>query len=103
MKQIFTLVQELRKNLIEHLGTDEDVSFTMEYDNGAFYINVVYALPDCEYEEDEEDEAYEEDELGWYCPVTNAICDGDFENCPVYLAFEDGSSAKPGRGQKGGD
>ena len=101
MKQIFTLVQELRKNLIEHLGIDEDMSFTMEYDNGALYINVVNVLPDCEDEEDEEE--YEEDELDWGCPVTDIVCDGDCENCPVYLAFQDSSSGKLGRSQKGGD
>ena len=89
MELIITFAQDLDEDLVDLLGIDEDTEFEAFFSGGTLYVRPLT--------EDEEDE------LDWGCPVTDAVCDGDCENCPVYLAFEDGSSAKPGRGQKGGD
>ncbi len=89
MELIITFAQELDEDLVELLGIDEDTEFEAFFSGGTLYVRPLT--------EDEEDE------LDWGCPVTDVVCDGDCENCPVYLAFENGSSAKPGRGQKGGD
>ena len=89
MELIITFAQELDEDLVELLGIDEDTEFEAFFSGGTLYVRPLT--------EDEEDD------LDWGCPVTDVVCDGDCENCPVYLAFENGSSAKPGRGQKGGD
>lgn len=89
MELIITFAQELDEDLVDLLGIDEDTEFEAFFSGGTLYVRPLT--------EDEEDE------LDWGCPVTDAVCDGKCENCPVYLAFEDGSSAKPGKGQKGGD
>ena len=89
MELIITFAQDLDEDLVDLLGIDEDTEFEAFFSGGTLYVRPLT--------EDEEDE------LDWGCPVTDAICDGDCENCPVCLAFENGSSAKPGRGQKGGD
>ena len=89
MELIITFAQDLDEDLVDLLGIDEDTEFEAFFSGGTLYVRPLT--------EDEEDE------LDWGCPVTDVVCDGDCENCPVYLAFENGSSAKPGRGQKGGD
>ena len=89
MELIITFAQELDEDLVDLLGIDEDTEFEAFFSNGTLYVRPL--------SEDEEDE------LDWGCPVTDVVCDGECENCPVYLAFENGSSAKPGKGQKGGD
>ena len=89
MELIITFAQELDEDLVDLLGIDEDTEFEAFFSDGKLYVRPL--------SEDEEDE------LDWGCPVTDVVCDGDCENCPVYLAFENGSSAKPGKGQKGGD
>ena len=89
MELIITFAQELDEDLVDLLGIDEDTEFEAYFADGTLYVRPLT--------EDEEDE------LDWGCPVTDALCDGACENCPVYLAFENGSSAKPGKGQKGGD
>ncbi|MBR4655043.1 MAG: hypothetical protein IKO68_00345 [Oscillospiraceae bacterium] len=89
MELIITFAQELDEDLVDLLGIDEDTEFEAYFADGTLYVRPLT--------EDEEDE------LDWGCPVTDVVCDGDCENCPVYLAFENGSSAKPGKGQKGGD
>lgn len=89
MELIITFAQDLDEDLVDLLGIDEDTEFEAFFSGGTLYVRPLT--------EDEEDE------LDWGCPVTDVVCGGDCENCPVYLAFENGSSAKPGRGQKGGD
>lgn len=89
MELIITFAQELDEDLVDLLGIDEDTEFEAFFSGGTLYVRPLTEN--------------EEDELDWGCPVTDAVCDGECENCPVYLAFESGSSAKPGRGQKGGD
>ena len=89
MELIITFAQDLDEDLVDLLGIDEDTEFEAFFSGGTLYVRPL-----------SQDVA---DELDWGCPVTDAVCDGDCENCPVHLAFEDGSSAKPGRGQKGGD
>ena len=89
MELIITFAQDLDEDLVELLGIDEDTEFEAFFSGGTLYVRPLT--------EDEEDE------LDWGCPVTDVVCDGDCENCPVYLAFENGSSAKLGKGQKGGD
>ena len=89
MELIITFAQELDEDLVDLLGIDEDTEFEAFFSGGTLYVRPLT--------EDEEDE------LDWGCPVTDVVCDGECEDCPVYLAFENGSSAKPGKGKKGGD
>lgn len=86
MELIITFAQELDEDLVDLLGIDEDTEFEAFFSGGTLYVRPLT--------EDEEDE------LDWGCPVTDAVCDGDCNNCPVFLAAQDGT---PGRGQKGGD
>ena len=89
MELIITFAQELDEDLVDLLGIDEDTEFEAFFSGGTLYVRPL-----------SQDVA---DELDWGCPVTDVVCDGECENCPVYLAFENGSSAKPGKGKKGGD
>ena len=89
MELIITFAQELDEDLVDLLGIDEDTEFEAFFSGGTLYVRPLT--------EDEEDE------LDWGCPVTDAVCDGECENCPVFLAFQDSSSTKLGKGQKGGD
>lgn len=75
MKLISIFAQKLDPEDIERLGIDEDTVFETYFTGGTLYVRPL--------SEDEEDE------LDWTCPVTDAVCDGECENCPVYLAFQD--------------
>ena len=89
MELIITFAQELDEDLVDLLGIDEDTEFEAFFSGGTLYVRPLT----------EDGEV----ELDWGGPVTDIVCDGDCENCSVYRAFENGSSAKPGKGQKGGD
>ena len=87
MELIITFAQELDEDLVDLLGIDEDTEFEAFFSGGTLYVRPL--------REDEEDE------LDWGCPVTDAVCDGDCSNCPVFLAAQDGTPGK--RAPKGGD
>ena len=87
MELIVTFAQDLAPELIELLGIDEDTEFEAFFSGGTLYVRPLTGE--------------EEDELDWSCPVTDAVCDGECENCPVYLTFQDSNTDCPAA--KGGE
>ena len=78
MELIVTFAQDLAPELVELLGIDEDTEFEAFFSDGTLYVRPL----------SEE----EEDELDWGCPVTDAVCDGECETCPVFQAAKNSNA-----------
>ncbi|MBR4656620.1 MAG: hypothetical protein IKO68_08675 [Oscillospiraceae bacterium] len=78
MELIVTFAQDLDPELVELLGIDEDTEFEAFFTDGTLYVRPL---------------SEEEDELDWGCPVTDAVCDGECETCPVFQAAKNSNAS----------